>query len=446
MMSISEFPQVVIVGRPNVGKSTLFNRILGRRQAIVGEQSGLTRDRNVADADWAGRQFELSDTGGVEWRSKDGLTQAVEAKALGALEGAAVVMFLVDGREGPVSIEHDLANSLRRCGARVFLVVNKCDRLDRTDEMAADFATLGLDPVFAISAEHGFGVADLLDAVAALLPEEATGSGPARDFTRVAVVGRPNVGKSSLANAMLGRDRLVVSDVSGTTRDAIDTTMTFGERDYVLVDTAGIRRGARQEGFAEIVSVSIARRRMARADVALLVIDATVGLTRQDRTVADEAQTAGCGLIVVANKWDLVEIERGNQRTWHRELRERLGRMAFAEVAYTSALAGDGVRALFSLIDRVAENRLRRVPTGELNALFKYLQTRGPQGPPGSPELKYMTQASVAPPTFVMFTGKSRRELPVSYKRFLEKRLREQFGLDGAPVRIHIRRRNRKDR
>jgi len=286
----------------------------------------------------------------------------------------------------------------------------------------------------------------LLDAVVGVLPEEEIDSSPSRDFTRVAVVGRPNVGKSSLTNAMLGRDRLVVSEISGTTRDAIDTTMTFGGRDYVLVDTAGIRRGARQEGFAEFVSVTIARRRMARADVALLVIDATVGLTRQDRTVADEAQTAGCGLIIVVNKWDLVEIERGNQRSWHKELKERLGRMAFAEVAYTSALTGDGVKGLFSLIDRVAENRLRRAPTSELNALFKYLQQRGPQGPPGSPELKYLTQASVAPPTFVVFTGKSRRELPVSYKRFLENRLREQFGLDGTPVRIHIRRRGQKDR
>ena len=238
-MHITEFPQVVIVGRPNVGKSTLFNRILGRRQAIVGEESGLTRDRNVADTDWGGRQFELSDTGGVEWRSEDGLTKAVEAKALGALDGAAVVLFVVDGKEGPVSIERDLAMELRRCGALIFLVVNKCDRLGHGDGMAADFATLGLDPVFAIAAEHGYGVADLLDAVVALLPEEETGPELARDFTRVAVVGRPNVGKSSLANAMLGRDRLVVSDVSGTTRDAIDTTMTFGGRDYVLVDTAG---------------------------------------------------------------------------------------------------------------------------------------------------------------------------------------------------------------
>ena len=444
-MSAAAVPQVVIVGRPNVGKSTLFNRILGRRQAIVGEQSGLTRDRNVADTDWSGRQFEVSDTGGVEWRSQDGLAQAVEAKALGALEGAAVVLYVVDGKEGPVSVEIDLATELRRCGARVFLVVNKCDRLDRRDELAADFATLGLDPVFPISAEHGFGVADLLDAVVALFPDEEIAPGPSGDFTRVAVVGRPNVGKSSLANAMLGSERLVVSEVSGTTRDAIDTTITHAGRDYVLVDTAGIRRGARQEGFAEIVSVSIARRRMARADVALLVIDATVGLTRQDRTVADEAQTAGCGLIIVVNKWDLVEIERGNQRSWQRELKERLGRMAFAEVAYTSALNGDGVRGVFSSIDRVAENRLRRVPTGELNGLFSYLQQRGPQGPPGSPELKYLTQASVAPPTFVIFTGKSRRELPVSYKRFLENRLREQFGLDGTPVRIHIRRRGRKD-
>jgi GTP-binding protein len=301
-------------------------------------------------------------------------------------------------------------------------------------------------PIFPIAAEHGNGVADVLDAIVEILPEVAIDEEPTGDYTRVAVVGRPNVGKSSLANAMIGSQRHVVSDVSGTTRDAIDTTITYKDRDYVLVDTAGIRRGARQDGFAEFVSVAIARKRMARADVALLVIDATVGLTRQDRSVADEAQTAGCGLVVVVNKWDLVDVERGDSRSWHKELRERLGRMAFAEVVYTSALKGDGVQALFATINRVAENRLRRVPTGELNGFFEHLLRRGPQGPPGAPELKYLTQVSVGPPTFVFFAGKGRRDMPTSYTRFLENRLRENFTLGGTPVRIIIRRREQRAR
>ena len=301
-MNAPPLPQVVIVGRPNVGKSTLFNRIIGRRQAIVGEESGLTRDRNIAEADWGGKDFEISDTGGVEWREADGLVAAVEAKALSALDGDTVVLFVVDGRDGPVSIEQDLATELRRCGARIFLVVNKCDTWNQIEQVTADFARLGLDPMFGVSAEQGLGVGDLLDAVVELFTDTAAAPAIDDDITRVTVVGRPNVGKSSLANAMLGSDRLIVSDVSGTTRDAIDTSLTVGGQEYLLIDTAGIRRGARQEGFAEMVSVAIARRRMARSDVALLVIDAVVGLTRQDRTVADEAQNAGCGLIIIVNK------------------------------------------------------------------------------------------------------------------------------------------------
>ncbi|NKB87851.1 MAG: ribosome biogenesis GTPase Der [Acidobacteria bacterium] len=443
-MTSPPLPQVVIVGRPNVGKSTLFNRILGRRQAIVGEQSGLTRDRNIAVADWNGVAFELSDTGGVEWREKDGLAAAVEAKALGALDDATAVLFVVDGREGPVSIEQELAMELHRRGLNVMLVVNKCDDWKTAEAVSADFAILGIDPTFGLSAEQGHGVGDMLDVIVRGIPDGPAEVTEADGTIRVAVVGRPNVGKSSLVNSMLGEDRLVVSDVSGTTRDAIDTKLQVDGQDYLLVDTAGIRRGARQEGFAEMVSVSIARRRMARADVALLVIDAVVGLSRQDRTVADEAQNAGCGLIIVVNKWDLVDVERGDQRSWRKELAERLGRMSFAEVAYTSALTGDGVPGLFGVIDSVAANRSRRVPTGELNGLFEYLKERGMQGPPGSPELKYLTQAAVAPPTFVIFTGKGSRELPASYRRYLENRLRRTFEFSGTPLRLNIRQRRRR--
>ncbi len=285
----------------------------------------------------------------------------------------------------------------------------------------------------------------MLDAAFDLLPPDDVGDREGEDAVRVAVVGRPNVGKSSLVNAMLGTERLVVSDVSGTTRDAIDTRMTFDGRDYVLVDTAGIRRGARQEGFAEHVSVMIARRRMDAADVALLVIDAEVGLSRQDRAVADEAQAAGCGLILVVNKWDKIEVERGNPRSWDKELRERLGRMRFAVIAFVSALTGEGVPRLFPLIDQVAAARLRRVPTGELNTLFERLRDHGPQGPPGSPELKYVTQATVGPPTFILFAGRGRTELPASFVRFWERQLREHFDFRGVPLRVHVRRRKRRE-
>ncbi|HJO03138.1 MAG TPA: ribosome biogenesis GTPase Der, partial [Acidobacteriota bacterium] len=303
-MAEDRLPEVVIVGRPNVGKSTLFNRILGRRQAIVGAEVGLTRDRHCAPAEWGGRHFLLNDTGGVEWESADELLRKIQDHALYAVEDAELVLFVVDVREGMVPIEARIAMELRRRGIPMLLVVNKCDTDKIAEARAAEFHELGVQPVFAIAAEHGDGVADLLDAIIARLPGSAAEPEELPEgAVRVAVVGRPNVGKSSLVNAMLGQERVVVSEVSGTTRDAIDTLMFRDEQPYLLIDTAGIRRGGRREGFAEMVSVTIARRRMQRADVALLVVDATVGLTRQDVTIAAEAGESGCGVVVVVNKW-----------------------------------------------------------------------------------------------------------------------------------------------
>ncbi len=444
-MPEDRLPEVVIVGRPNVGKSTLFNRIIGRRQAIVGAEAGLTRDRHIAPAEWTGRHFLLSDTGGVEWESADELLRKIQDHALYAVEDADLVLFLVDVREGMVPIEARIVMELRR-GIPMLLVVNKCDTAEIAASRTSEFHELGIQPVFAIAAEHGDGVADLLDTVIARLPASDAEPDALPDGTvRVAVVGRPNVGKSSLVNAMLGQERVVVSEISGTTRDAIDTLMVRDQRPYLLIDTAGIRRGGRREGFAEVMSVTIARRRMQRADVALLVVDATVGLTRQDVTIAAEAGGSGCAVVVVVNKWDLVTAQ-GQATAWQGELRDRMGRIGFAEIAFTSAKTGRAVDSLFARIDRVQANRMRRVPTAALNTLFERLEQRGAQGPPGSPQLKYLTQAEVGPPSFIVFVSGGRRKLPDNFTRYLENRLRAAFDFGGTPVRVWVKRRQKGDR
>lgn len=431
--------RVAIVGRPNVGKSTLFNRILGRRQAIVGQQSGLTRDRHHGTADWTGHYFEITDTGGLEWDSADELLSEIQSQAFSAVADADLIVFVVDGKQGLAPIEAQIGAELRRSGAPVLLVVNKCDSLRDAETTASEFHTLGLEPVFAVSAEHGFGVADMLDEVVRCLPESAEEPDELPDGTiRVAVVGRPNVGKSSLVNALLGTERVVVSDVSGTTRDAIDIMLERSGRHYMLVDTAGIRRGGRREGFAEMVSVLIARRRIQKADVALLVVDASIGLSRQDVTIAAEAGEAGCGLIVVVNKWDLVDTERNAPNDWVEELKDRMGRIGFATFAFVSAKTGDGLGTLLPLVDRTQDNRLQRVPTAQLNALFDRIERHGPQGPPGAPQLKYVTQVGVGPPTFVLFV-RGRGTLPPSYQRYIENQVRARFDLSGTPVRIRVR-------
>ena len=440
-MAEERLPEVVIVGRPNVGKSTLFNRILGHRKAIVGAEAGLTRDRHCAMAEWGGRHFLLNDTGGVEWESANELLKKIQEHAFYAVEDAELVLFLVDVREGMVPIEARIVMELRRLGIPMLLVVNKCDTREIAEAHTAEFHELGVQPVFPIAAEHGDGVADLLDAIIPRLPQ--SGAEPVllpEGTVRVAVVGRPNVGKSSLVNAMLGQERVVVSEVSGTTRDAIDTLIIRDEQPYLLIDTAGIRRGGRREGFAEMVSVAIARRRMLRADVALLVVDATVGLARQDITIAAEAGESGCAVVVVVNKWDLVTSQTGRTGTWEDELRSRMGRIGFADIAFTSAKTGRGVEGLFSRVDHVQGNRMRRVPTSTLNTLFERLEKRGVQGPPGSPQLKYLTQARVGPPSFVVFVSGGRRKLPDNFKRYLENRLRDEFDFRGTPVRVWVRR------
>ena len=442
MLSI-HLPEVAIVGRPNVGKSTLYNRILGRRQAIVARQPGVTRDRQRTQADWSGRPFLLTDTGGMEWNQHDELPRRIQQQAMAAVEGAQVVLMLVDGREGLVPLEEEIARLLHQGPVPVVLVINKCDTRELGDSASAEFWGLGIRPMVDVSAEQGRGIAEMLDLVVAQLPQTKA-EGEVQAATGVAVVGRPNVGKSSLVNALLGSDRVIVSDAGGTTRDAIDSLVEVHGNRYRIIDTAGIRRGGKRDSYAEVASVAVARRRMQGADVALLLADAGEGVTRQDLKITAEAERAGCGLILVINKWDTIDPEQGQVNEWVAVLRRRLGRMSYALVAFTSALYGDGVEDVLPLVQRVQENRARRIPTGVLNAeLEKILERRNPDGGPGMPQPRYITQVGVNPPTLVVFTAGGRRTLRASYVRYIENSLRGTFELSGTPIVIRLRRATR---
>ena len=444
--SVAALPQVAIVGRPNVGKSTLFNRIVGRREAIVGSQYGMTRDRHTAEADWNGVRFTLIDTGGIDHGSSEELPQLIEQQVMIAVEVADIALLVVDGREGPLPVEHEIASQLRRRGVPMILVVNKADTPSLSEELVPAFHEIGVADVYPVSAEHGLGVNDLLDTVTEMLPATPVEEDAEDPTIRVAVVGRPNVGKSSMVNALLGAERVIVSDVPGTTRDAIDTLLEANGRRYLLVDTAGIRKRARIHTHAEIASVAMARRRLGQADVALLLVDPHDGVTRQDMHVAADADRLGCGLIVVINKWDTVDDEGSLRVRMSEYVTARLGRIRYARVAITSATEGSGVEALLPLIDEVAEARARRIPTADLNAAFEAMVGRNaPAGGTSAAQPKYLTQVGTRPPRFVAFAGgrgAGRRD----YQRYLENRLRESFDFRGTPVFVKLRRSRRKGR
>jgi GTP-binding protein len=438
-----KLPQVAIIGRPNVGKSSLFNRIVGRRQAIVGSLSGLTRDRQTGEAEWIGTRFVLTDTGGLEWDSSESLLEQVKIQVLTALETSDVVMFVVDGRDGLTGVESEVALFARRHGIPMLLVINKCDTREMGTLAKAEFSSLGISPVFSVSAEQGRGVGDMLDGLVAALPEievaeDSEDEGPHQ--VRIAVIGRPNVGKSSLVNALLGTTRVIVSDIPGTTRDAIDTVLERDGRRYVLVDTAGMRKRAKVDTHAEMASVAIAKRRIERADVSLLLIEPHEGVTHQDITIGREAQEHGCGLIVVVNKWDTVDKEEDLEIRFTEYVRRRVGRLRWAPLAYTSALEGLGVEKLLPLVDEVAAARARRIPTAQLNVAFeKMLQRHEPAGGTAGAMPKYLTQVGVNPPSFVVFAS-GRGAMRADYRRYIENRLRDGFEFAGAPLRIKVRR------
>jgi GTPase len=441
-------PAVVLVGRPNVGKSTLFNRITGSRRAIVTPIAGTTRDTIAQPAEWQGTAFSLVDTGGMFGASSDPLHEVVVEHGRKAIATADVIVFVVDGREGLVPADEEVAATLRAIHAPVVLAVNKTDDR-RAKGRALEFYRLGFEPVVEMAAEHGDGVGDLLDEVIRRLPAgRRDGRAPAREpETAVAIVGRPNVGKSALLNRLLREERSIVSAMPGTTRDAVDAVLRWHKRTFRILDTAGIRRPGRvaRSGQVEAVSVVVARRAIEKADVAVLVVDASEGATDQDAAIAGEADTAGCGVIVAANKWDLMK-GRGPEyvKEFDEGLRRQLKFLEYAPVLHLSALTGERTPKLLETIDRVAEARLRRIPTSELNRFVQAVTAVHPPASPGRREVRilYAAQTGVAPPTFVFFTNVA-TSFHFSYERFLVNRLRESFGLMGTPVRLHVRKRSK---
>jgi GTP-binding protein len=444
--STRQLPSVVLVGRPNVGKSTLFNRLSGTRRAIVTAIPGTTRDVIAQAAEWRGVPFELIDTGGMFGASQDPLQKLVVTRGRRAIGQADLLVFLVDGREGLVAGDREIAQVVRAASTPAVLAINKTDDR-RAKGGLLEFAELGFDPMFEVSAEHGEGTGDLLDAIIERLQPApvAAGAMAATAEVRVAIVGRPNAGKSSLVNRLLREERMIVSEEPGTTRDVVDAVLRWHKRQFRIVDTAGIRRPGRvaRAGQVEAVSVLLARRAIESADIVVLVVDAGVGPTDQDAAIAGEAEEAGRGIVIAANKWDLVK-ERGSEfvKTFDETLRRQMKFLDYAPVLHISALTGERTSQLLEVIDHVAASRTARVRTPELNSFIRKITTAQP--PPSAHgkgvRVLYAAQTGVAPPTFVLFTNAVTR-FHFSYERFLVNRIRDRFGFLGTPIRLHVRRR-----
>lgn len=435
-----------------MGKSTLFNRLSGTRRAIVTPVAGTTRDVIALPVEWQGAHFELVDTGGMFGASEDPLHALVLERGRRAIVDADLLVLVVDGREGLVPGDRDIAQVVRAADKPAIVAINKTDDR-RALAGAMEFHQLGFDEVFEISAEHSRGLGDLLDVIVAQLHlppaaragEQAAAAAPAE--LRIAIVGRPNAGKSSLVNRLLREERMIVSEMPGTTRDAVDAVMTWHRRRFRIVDTAGIRRPGRvaRSGQVESVSVLLARRAIEAADIVVVVVDATQGATDQDAAIAGEADKAGRGIIIAANKWDLMK-DRGPEfvKTFDEELRRQLKFLDYAPVLHISAATGERTPKLLEMIDRVAEARTKRVRTPELNRFVKSVTEAHPPASPGHTHVRvlYAAQTAVAPPVFVLFTNVA-TQFHFSYQRFLVNQLREAFGFLGSPIRLHVRRRGR---
>jgi GTPase len=485
-----ELPSVVIAGRPNVGKSTLFNRLTGTRRSIVTDEPGITRDRIFGRADWLGRSFEVVDTGGIVPDDHATIPREILRQARKAIDGAALLVLVVDAREGLTPLDEEMARMLRRSGKPLIVAANKVDS-QQSESLAGAVHKLGL-PVFPLSAEHGYGMDDLLDYISehasGETPEEengheegAEGSKHEAGIPQIAIIGRPNVGKSALLNQLAGEERSIVSPVAGTTRDSVDTVVQHGEKSYRFIDTAGIRRKGKTHELSEKLSVVMARKSLERTDVALLVVDASQGVAAGDANIAGYAGESGCSVIIVMNKFDLAleearkafqkehakneqvvaesrtrpgRTERGKDpNTFARSLRalsnpealkkeyetlvrDKLKFLSYAPIVFVSAKSGEHVEDIYPLIDKVARARRQRISTGEINRWLKKVDLeRGTSPASRKVKIYYMTQASSAPPTFVLFTNQPQR-LHFSYERYLENQLREKFDFTGAPIRF----------
>jgi GTPase len=436
-------PSVAVVGRPNVGKSTFFNRVIGRREAIVEDVPGVTRDRNFARGEWAGHEFYVIDTGGLEVDSDEPMAKAIRRQVMAALEEAQVVVFIVDGKAGVHPLDLRIGEVLRRTQVPVILVVNKVDNLPH-ELTHLDFWELGLGEPLPVSALSGKGSGDVLDAVVAHLPRLEE---PPQEALAVAVVGKPNVGKSSFINRLLGEERLVVSEVAGTTRDSIDTLLRYHDRPLVFVDTAGLRRQARIHESLEYYSALRTERAVERSDVCLLLVDGTEPIHVQDLKIAEKAWEAGCGLIVVVNKWDLVEKETMTAPAFEKHLRERAPSLRWVPIIFTSTVTGQRVQKTLDLVLEVAAQRARRIQTAEVNEAIRELAARQP--PPHfrgrAVKLLYGTQGGINPPTFVIFAN-TRDGVTENYRRYLYNGFRARWGFLGTPLRLKFRSRREAER
>lgn len=437
-------PVVAVVGRPNVGKSTLFNHLIGKRKAIVEDVPGVTRDRLYDNTDWAGREFIIIDTGGIRFEEGDIFAREVKLQAELAIDEADVIIFVLDARQGLSPEDEQVADILRRSGKPVVLAANKVENFDRQLDYY-EFYNLGLGEPIPVSAMHGLNTNDLLDHVIAHFA-------PTKDYEeddnaiKIAIIGRPNVGKSSLVNAFLGEQRVIVSDIPGTTRDAIDTPFRYNNTDYILIDTAGIRRKSRIKEATEKYSVIRALKSIERADVVLIMLDATEGVSEQDQRIAGYAHEAGKANIIVVNKWDLVEKDGHTMNKFDKDIREDLKFLAYAPIMYVSALTKKRIFKVLELVDFVVEQHNRRINTAELNRVVNEAMMLNPLPGGGGKKVKiyYATQVRTAPPTFVFFANQP-DAVHFSYLRYLENVLRQNFGFEGSPIRLLVRQKTGKD-
>lgn len=446
----ARLPVVVIVGRPNVGKSTLFNRVVGRRVAVVEDSPGITRDRLYAEAQWGGKHFVVVDTGGILFSEDDPLTEQIRVQAEVALAEADVVVFMADLTAGVTPDDRDLAEHLRRVKKPILVVVNKTDNPQR-EQLMGEFFELGLGDVFPISSLHGRGVAEVLDAVAERVPKVDPEA--AEEDIRVAIVGRPNVGKSSMVNAFTGEQRTIVSDIPGTTRDAIDTELQYKGKRFRLVDTAGLRRRGKIQGSVEYYMAHRSAQALERADCALVVVDGSEGLTDGDKRTAKLAHDGGKALVIAVNKWDVKEPPDGLPRQksllkkdFTKIIRNQAPEFSYARICFTSALESAGMEPVLDMVMEAMESYTFRIPTGRLNRLFQTAAFERPYSSKGkSLKIYYATQATTKPPTFILFVNDPDL-LHFSYLRYLENRLRAEFPMEGTPIRMVVRERKREER
>ena len=434
-------PIVAIVGRPNVGKSTLFNRLAGEKISIVKDTPGVTRDRIYAEAEWLNHRFTMIDTGGIEPKTDDLLLKYMRDQAQMAIELADSVIFIVDSKAGLTDADQEVANMLRRSQKPVVLAVNKLDNM-RDISPIYEFYNLGLGDPMPISAEQGLGLGDMLDMVIETFPEQGEEE-EADEKLKIAVIGKPNTGKSSLINKLLGENRMIVSDIAGTTRDAVDTEVTYNGRSYVFIDTAGIRRQSKVNEDLERFSVLRSVSAVERCDIAILMIDATTGITEQDAKIAGIAHENGKGVIIAVNKWDAIEKDDKTMNEFGKDIDTVLSYLPYAPKIYISALTGQRLTQIYETIDQVEESILKRVPTGILNdVLYDATSMNQPPSDKGRQlRIYYMTQIGVKPPTFVIFVN-NQELMHYSYKRYLENCIRKAFGFEGTPIKFIIRERN----